>query len=336
MDRQHLFGNAAAAGAAVLFGTAYVATAVALRSFSPVSVALWRGVGAAAVLLVVLFARRRATLVAIRGLDRGALLRLTALGLLGGPGFMAGMNLAVAAAGATIAAFVAGLYAVLAAVFAPWILGERLGWQALAGFAAALAGTALLAELDPRSGSAAGVAAGLGAAVAFALYLVLSRRWTGPARPIAAAGVASGSPSATRRALPGDLVALAVFAMLGLVLLPVELLVEPGAIVPLVVAPEALAALGWLIVGPSTLAQLLLQASVRRVRARHSAAFLLLNPISASVLAAVLLGERLAPSQAAGAILVLVGIGLSSGLIGARRRRPTPPTPAQAAGPTLR
>jgi len=326
MDRQHLFGNAAAAGAAVLFGTAYVATAVALRSFSPVSVALWRGVGAAAVLVLVLVVRRRSTWSALRHLDRGGVLRLTALGLLGGPGFMAGMNVAVAAAGATVAAFVAGLYAVLAAVFAPWILRERLGWQALVGFVLALAGTALLSELDPRSGSAFGVAAGLGAAVAFALYLVLSRRWTGGLRRVRPTPARSASAPAARsvveRPLPGDLVALALFAMLGLVLLPVELLVEPRAIVPPTIAPEALAALGWLVLGPSLLAQLLLQASVRRVRARHSAAFLLLNPISASILAALLLGERLSPSQLGGAILVLAGIGISSGVRLARSRQP--------------
>lgn len=326
MDRQTLLGNGFAAAAAILFGTAYVATAIALRSFSPVAVALWRGVGAAAVLALVLVVRRRTTWPALRHLDRGAVLRLGILGTFGGPAFLAGMNVAVAAAGATVAAFVAGLYAVLAAVFAPWILRERLGWQALVGFVLALAGTALLSELDPRSGSAFGVAAGLGAAVAFALYLVLSRRWTGglgrmastPARPTSTAG----ARSAVGRPLPGDLVALALFAMLGLVLLPVELLVEPRAIVPPAIAPEALAALGWLVVGPSLLAQLLLQASVRRVRARHSAAFLLLNPISASILAALLLGERLSPAQVGGAVLVLAGIGISSGLRLARPRRP--------------
>ena len=72
----------------------------------------------------------------------------------------------------------AGLYAVLSAVIAPVLLPERLTVRVLAGFVLALLGTALLAELDPDATDVAGMAWGLVAALSFALYLVLARRWS--------------------------------------------------------------------------------------------------------------------------------------------------------------
>jgi probable blue pigment (indigoidine) exporter len=296
VERDERTGSLLAAGAAILFGTAYVATAFALRSFTPISVALWRGIGAVLLLLLVLAVRGGTTRASLRRLTPTDVARLAILGVLAGPLFLVGMNLAVAGTGATIAAFVAGLYAVLAAVFAPVLLHERLGLRALVGFLVALAGTALLAELDLTSGAAAGIAAGLGAAVIYALYLVLSRRWAVGGR------------------LPGDLVSFAVFFMIGAVLLPFELAIDPAALVPASPAPEAILALGWLIVAPSAIANLMIQASVRRVAARRSSAFLLLNPIAAAVCGALLLGERLTPPQVVGAALVLVGIAVSSGV----------------------
>jgi drug/metabolite transporter (DMT)-like permease len=58
--------------------------------------------------------------------------------------------------------------------------------------------------------------------------------------------------------------------------------------------------------------QILVQASVRRISAARSAAFLLLNPLTATALAVVVLGELLSATQVAGAVLVLVGIALSA------------------------
>jgi drug/metabolite transporter (DMT)-like permease len=295
-------GTLAAAGASALFGSSYVATAFALHSFGPLAVAFWRGLGAALIVGVALRAGWLGVPVGARAhpFDRGRLLRLAALGLLGGPIFIVALNVAVGASGATIASFVAGLYAVLAAVLAPFVLRERLGRAAIAGFVVALAGTALLAEIESGAPSAGGVGAGLIAAATFAAYLVLSRRWS---RAIA---------------LSGGVIAMANFVATAIVLVPAVVLLGSGGFVPPTIAPDAGLAIVWLVVGPSVLAQLLLIASVRRVPARRSSAFLLLNPIVATVLAAVLLGERLAPSQTVGAGLVLVGIALAAGLVGGR------------------
>ena len=58
------------------------------------------------------------------GLTGARLARLVALAILGGAGFIAAINIAVALSGPTITGFVAPLYAVLATVFAVPILGE--------------------------------------------------------------------------------------------------------------------------------------------------------------------------------------------------------------------
>src|SRR5215510_4937841 len=92
-------GLAAAAGAAILYGAAYPATAVALRSFSPLAIA---------------------------GIACTIALPFVVLGALGGVAFIAATNLAVSLNGPTITGFVAPLYAVAAAILAVPILGERL------------------------------------------------------------------------------------------------------------------------------------------------------------------------------------------------------------------
>lgn len=306
-------GALAAAGAALFFGSSYVATAFALRAYGPLAIGAWRGAAPALIVGALVFAGRVDGRGAVGGLGRGGWLRLAILGTLGGPVFLVAMNLAVGGSGATIAAFVAGLYAVLAALLGPPVLGERLGRGPLVAFVVALLGTALLAGLDPAAdrplGLGAGIGAGLVGATSFALYLVLTRRW------------------ARTLSLPGAAVVVANFAASAIVLVPATLLVAGGSMLPAAADPDAAVAtvaLLWLILAPSVAAQLLLVAALRRLPARTSSAFLLVNPVAASVLAAVLLGERLSPAQLVGAVLVLIGIALATGvpeLIGSARSR---------------
>jgi drug/metabolite transporter (DMT)-like permease len=300
-DRRHS-GEAFAAVAAMGFGSAYVATSVALRSFSPVSAAFYRSLVATVALgLLVLVLRRLPGLftaavpavgAAIPGrVHRAA--RLLLIAILGGPVFLASMNMAVAHVGATIAAFVAGLYAVLAAVIAPALLPERLAARVLAGFVLALAGTALLAELSPVSTDLAGLGWGLAAAIAFALYLVLARRWS------------------RTNALDGPTVAFALLGVSVVVLGAVALLSDAGSLAPASVDLSAAAAIGWLAL-VAVGGQILTIASVRLIPAARSAAFLLLNPITATILATILLGERPSPPQMLGGLLVLAGIAAAT------------------------
>jgi drug/metabolite transporter (DMT)-like permease len=295
MDRMGR-GEGYAALAAVGYGSAYVATAFALRSFAPLPVAVYRS-GLAAIALAVMLALTRSRPATPDGaVDERPrpLVRAIHLGLIaacGGPVFLGAMNLAVAGVGPTIASFVAGLYAVLAAVLAPVLLHERLQPRALAGFLAALVGTALLAELEVGGPTIGGIAWGLLAAVSFALFLVLARRWSRPDgfHPIA--------------------VALANMTATALVLGLLVVVVSPGSFEPGTIVAEAALAVGWLAVVAAA-GQVLAVAAVRRLPASRSSAFLLLNPITATILSVVLLGEPPTPAQDVGAVLILVGIAI--------------------------
>jgi drug/metabolite transporter (DMT)-like permease len=302
-------GELYAALAAIGYGSAYVATAFALRSFDPLPVAIYRSFLASIALAVLFVLARSRSASPDAGEAAGPpRLRLRALHLgliaaVGGPIFLGAMNLAVAGSGATIASFVAGLYAVLAALFAPVLLRERLRAGTLAGFAAALLGTALLAELDSGGPSIGGIAWGLLAAVSFALFLVLSRKWSGPDR------------------LDAIVIALANMSATAVVLGAIVIVSNPGSFEPRTIVPEAVWAVGWLAIVAAA-GQWLAVAAVRRLPASRSSAFLLLNPIAAAILSVLLLGEQLAPLQVLGGLLVLAGIAVAT----IPRREPLPGT----------
>jgi drug/metabolite transporter (DMT)-like permease len=306
-------GELFAALAAMGFGSAYVATSFALEGFGPLPIVVWRSALAAVAVALVVAVRQwgRAPASSTRGASGPGdpptlaprMLRLLVIATFGGPLFLSAMSLAIDHVGATIAAFVAGLYAVLAAVFAPFLLPERLTGRVLAGFVLALVGTALLAELDPVGTDLPGIGWGIFAAVSFALYLVLARRWSRPYR------------------LDGLAVGLANVTLTALVLGTAILVVDPASLAPSSPPLQSVLALVWLAL-VAALGPVLTVASVRRIPAARASAFLLLNPITATVLAAVLLGERVSPPQLAGALLVLVGMGAATIPAGPGLRRP--------------
>ncbi len=316
-------GELYAALAAIGYGSAYVATAVALRSFEPLPVAVYRSSLAAIALAAALVLTRSRSVVGevdppaarLPAARPRPLVRAIHLGLIaacGGPIFLGAMNLAIAGVGATIASFVAGLYAVLAAVFAPFLLRERLQLRTLAGFLAALVGTAFLAELDVGGTNVGGIGWGLVAAVSFALFLVLARKWSRPDGfdPIA---VALANMTATAVGL-GAVVAVT----------------NPGSFEPRVVVSEAVLAIAWLAFVAAA-GQVLAVTAVTLLPASRSSAFLLLNPITATALSLPLLGERLAPIQAVGGLLVLGGIAAAT--IGFDRASPKRPDGRGSAAP---
>ena len=312
-------GELFAALAAMGFGSAYVATSFALTAFEPVPAAAWRSLLAAVAVGAFVVARGRgrragATGNSSRGLPAGIdagtvatvpgaravepdatqrAVRLLVLAALAGPLFLAAMNLAVAHVGAAIAAFVAGLYAVMSAVIAPVLLPERLTLRVFAGFVLALVGTALLAELDPDGTDIAGMGWGIVAALSFALYLVLARRWS------------------ARYRLDGLTVAFANCALAAVVLGGFVLVTDPALLAPVNPPVEAIVAMCWLAL-VAALGPVLMVASVRLIEAARSAAFLLLNPITATILAAVLLGERPSPLQLVGGVVVLLGMAVAT------------------------
>jgi DME family drug/metabolite transporter len=293
-------GVAAAAGAAIVYGAAYPATAVALRSFSPLAVA---GLSCTLALIIVAGLAIAGVLPrpAVDGLDRPRLIRLTLLALLGGVLFIVGINIAVAICGPTITGFVAPLYAVLGTLFAVPLLGERMRLSSVVAFGLAFAGTALLAGAVPTGAPIGGVLLALASAAMFGLYVVLARRW------------------GARYRLDGTLVTLANLIGRGPILLVAALLLDPGRVVPADPDPAAIVALLTIVVGSSTSGNLLLMASVRRVPAGRTTGALLLTPVASAVIAAVVLGERLSPAGLVGAGLILAGMAAASGLLSWRR-----------------
>lgn len=295
--RDERLGIAAAVGAALIYGAAYPATAIALRSFTPLGVA---GLSCtiALVLVVGLAAAGVLPRPTLGGMTGARLARLAVLAGLGGVGFIAGVNLAVALAGPTITGFVATLYAILGTLLAVPILGERVRRSTVAALGLALAGTVLLAGAKPDGASGAGIAMAFTSASMFGLYLVLARRW------------------GTVYRLDGTLITMANLVGRGPILLLAALAIESGPLIPASPDLGAVVALGSIVVGSSTSGNLLLMASVRRVAAGRTSAALLLTPIASALIAAIVLSERLEPIQLAGAGLILAAIAGAGGLLG--------------------
>src|ERR671914_221890 len=233
-DRNYWIGAACAIGAAVLFGTSWVAVGVALKGFSPFVLAGWRSVITVLLMLPLLYwlGRRADAPPAVATASRrtrGWLTRLLILGFLGGVWFGIGMNISILLTGASITAFIAGAYPVIASAASPFVLGERVRLAAFLGLALAFVGVLLIAGFD---------VVGL---------------------PIAA--------------------------------------VRGDQIFPREVRADAWLALFWLAVTAGVIATVLIMESFRRLPTSESSAFLMLNPLTAAVVAVPVLGEMLSIVQ---------------------------------------
>lgn len=280
---------------AILWGSAFPVTRVLLEDLPPLGAAAWRTLLAAAGVALFAFARGElASLVPARGVR----LRLLALALLGGPLFVMGMNMAVLLTGASITSFVTGTYPLLAVAVAALLLGESLGRRVLLALATAALGLVLLARPGGAHVEPVGVVVAMGAAFSFAFYLGLARLW----------GSAERLPPLTI-AFWLLVASMTVTGLLQLVVQPADLALD--------LSTRGWVALLWLALPASALPHVLVVATMRRLPASRAAPFLLLMPISGTLIAAALLGERLDPLQIVGAALILGGLGVAT-----VRRRP--------------
>lgn len=198
---------------------------------------------------------------------------------------------AVAQTGLAVATVVAlGAGPVLIAVGARLTLAERLGRGGAAAVAGALTG---LGVLVLGGGQAAvrlsGVALALLSAAGYAVMTLLTRWW----------GRAGADGDGV-----GDTVW--VFAVTGLCLLPLALF---EGLVPHTGHPGRVALLlVYVAVVPTALAYRLYFAGAAVVRSATVSVIMLLEPVSAAVLAVVLLGEHLTVPTVTGTLLMLVAI----------------------------
>lgn len=218
--------------------------------------------------------------------------------------FYSGMALVGVAVGNVVAL---GSGPVFAALLERIIDRERLSTRWLASTGLAVVGIALLAAGRREGGAATdpgsallGVGLALLAGFAYALFTWAS------SRAIRAGGASRG----------------VMGAMFGVGALPlVAILLALGA--PLLSDARSMALTAYLAIGPMWLAYVLFGIGLRSVRSSAATTITLLEPVVATLLAVVVVGERLEPLGWAGLAIVLAGIAV---LLSARRPRAAAPT----------
>jgi len=212
--------------------------------------------------------------------------------------------------GAGLATVLGNLQVLVVSAVAWWLLGERPSRGLLASLPVLLLGVALIGGLlggetygqDPRLG----VLLGLATSVAYALFLLVLRQGGRDLRRLAgpllwATGSAAGFSALFGLAL-GELVVPSLESLGWLVLLALSAQV-----------------LGWM----------LISSSLPRLPAALTAVLLLVQPIGALVVSALVLSESPAPVQYAGASLILAGVVLATAT-SRGAPRPAPPSPDRA------
>ncbi|MBV7673634.1 DMT family transporter [Streptomyces halstedii] len=276
--------------AGVAWGTAGAAASLLYRvsDLGPLALSFWRCAGGLVLLAGALALRPRRPRTPESG--RRRLLRVLGTGL-GLTVFQSAYFAAVEATGLAVGTVVTlGAGPVLIAVGARLTLGERLGAGGVAAVAGALAGLGVLvlgggtAEVRP-----AGVLLALLSASGYAAITLLTR-WLG------------------RDGTSGDALATSAWAFgIGAVgLLPLAL---AEGLVPHTDAP---AQVGWLMVYvaavPTALAYALYFAGAAVVRSATVSVIMLLEPVSAAVIAVTVLGERLTAAMAVGTLVLLAAV----------------------------
>ncbi|MFC7360056.1 DMT family transporter [Nocardioides astragali] len=299
----HLRGLAEVAAASVLWGTGGLAVQLIRESdpLSPVTISAWRMASAGAVLLVALLALRRGS--ELLDLARARPRQLLAIGV-GTAAYQGFYFVSVTQVGVAVSTVVSlGLAPVLLTV-AESVRNRRAPARGrLAVLMAALVGLLLVSVAGHESATGPAPVAGVLLAIASGATYALTT-------------VAGGSISRTS----SPLVLTSGMTLVGAaVLLPCLALVEG----PRVTAdPAALAWLAYLGVLTMALAYVLLYSGLRVVAPSTAVTASLVEPVTAAVVAAVVLEESLGAAAVVGILLVL---GAVAGL----------GRPAAAAGPVL-
>lgn len=269
--------------AGTTWGTAGAVAALVYRTsdLGPVALSFWRCAAGLAVLLAVRLVRPRARTAVSEPLGRRAL-RVGASGV-GLAVFQTAYFAAVRSTGLAVATVVTlGAGPVLIALGARLALGERLGRGGAVAVTGALAGLGALtlggadASVHPL-----GVLLGLLSAAGCCVMTLITR---------AARAESTGT-------------SIAVFAVTSLCLLPLAL---AEGLLPHTARPALLLCLlAYLATVPTALAYGLYFAAAAVVRSTTVSVIMLLEPVSATVLAVVVFGERLTPAVVLGTLLML-------------------------------
>jgi drug/metabolite transporter, DME family len=262
---------------------------------SPVSVAAYRlAVGGVLILLYLVLAGRRLP----RG--RAAWCRIALVGLLTA-GYQACFFGSVALTSVSLATLVTIGTAPVLVLAVEWRLGWRVPDLPMVGTVTlALTGLVLLVGL-PHKGSAAGTGLAVLSAAGFAAVTLVG------SRPV---------PGLDALGTIGPAFSVGGLALLGFAGSTVGLSFRPG--------PTALGLLLLLGTAPTAVAYPLYFHGLRTAGAGTGALLVLLEPLTAAVLAALMLGDRLGPAGTAGAVLLAAAVALAARVsvtpVGSRRR----------------
>ncbi|MFF8809068.1 DMT family transporter [Streptomyces omiyaensis] len=308
--------------AGIAWGTAGAAGSLVFRNsdMGPLALSFWRCAGGLLLLLAVPALRRlrpgrpRTAAAPVAETRRTRLVRILGTGV-GLAVFQTAYFAAVESTGLAVGTVVTlGAGPVLIAVGARLTMGERLGLGGLSAVVGALAG---LAVLVLGGGGAEVRLAGVGYAVlsaaGFASLTLLTRR-------LGRSGAgAAGSLASTAW----------TFGVSALVVLPLAmvegLLPHTEDLVRLLLLLLYVAAI------PTALAYALYFAGAAVVRAATVSVIMLLEPVSAALLAVTLLGEELTAATVLGTVLLLAavtGLALAEARTAAERRRSAEPAAA--------
>lgn len=284
--------------ASILWGTTGTAASFVDDAVSPVAIgAATMAIGGALLLAI----SARGAIAAVRRPDARRWLLIGAIGVVAYPlAFYSAMDLAGVAIGNVVAL---GSGPLFAALLERVIDGRRLTRRWMLGASAGIVGVALLVVGGHGGAGAAdadavplGVALGLVAGAAYALYTFASGRVIG-------LGVSSRSTMG---------------AVFGLGAIPLAIvLLATGA--PFLESPQNVAIVGYLALGPMFLAYVLFGWGLRSIRSSTVTVVTLLEPVVATILAVLIVGERLDALGWVGLALILLGVTVVS-----TARRPVP------------
>lgn len=273
---------------AACFGTLAVLTPLAYKTGAePLPLLAWRFVIAAALIGGLATLRdRRALLVPLSDIGRYSVLALTGYGAASVCFFFA-----LTYADASVVAVLLYAYPALVTVCGWLFFGEKATWLQGLAVAVTFVGCALVVGLGAGKAAAAwqGIALGLGAAVGYTVFNLMSHRW-----------------------LPGRSQLTMMTYTFGIaVILPTVgtiLLQGPAALLPVGWTVTTWGLLLAIVLVPTFIAVVLYLEGIRGLGPSQAAVVSTLEPLFTILLAAVVLGERLTPLQLLGAALVLVGV----------------------------
>ncbi|MET9432023.1 MULTISPECIES: EamA family transporter [unclassified Streptomyces] len=299
--------------AGVAWGTAGAAASLVFRvsDLGPLALSFWRCVGGLVLLLGAL-ALRRGPVVGSPEPRRRRVLRILATGI-GLTAFQSAYFAAVEVTGLAVGTVVTlGAGPVLIALGARLTMGERLGRGGAVAVVGALAGLCVMV-LGDGTGEVrpAGVALAVLSAAGYAVITLLTR-WLG------------------RDGGGADPLVMSVwaFAVGAAALLPMA---AAEGLLPHTAEPaQVFGLLAYIAAVPTALAYALYFAGAAVVRAATVSVIMLLEPVSAAVIAVTVLGERLTAATVTGTLLLLTAVaGLAAAeawaasAVRARRREAT-------------